>query len=109
MKPTITIEDVSKLDLRIATITAAEEVPGADKLLKLTLDAGDLGTRTIASGIKPWYSVEQLVGKQVIYLANLEPRMFRGVESQGMLLAAGTTEAVLLHPDKPVAPGAALR
>lgn len=109
MKSTITIEDFAKLDLRIATITAAEAVEGADKLLKLTLDVGELGERTIASGIKPWYSPEQLVGKQVVYLANLEPRNFRGVESQGMLIAAGTDEAALLLPDKLLPAGSSLR
>lgn len=110
MKPSISYEDFAKLDLRIAKITAAEPVAGADKLLKLTLDVGELGERTVAAGIKQWYSPEALVGKLVPYLANLEPRELRGVVSQGMLIAAGDTEAILLHPDNPqTAPGTALR
>ncbi len=109
MKPTITYEDFQKLDLRVAKIVSAEPIEGADKLLKLTLDVGELGERTIAAGIKTWYSPEQLVGKTIVYLANLEPRMLRGVESQGMLIAAGEAEAVLLLPDKEVLAGTALR
>jgi methionine--tRNA ligase beta chain len=109
MKPVISYEDFAKLDLRIAKITAAEFVEGADKLLKLTLDVGELGERTIAAGIKQWYSPEELVGKLVPYLANLEPRQLRGVTSQGMLIAAGADEAILLQPDKETAPGTALR
>ena len=109
MKPTIKTDDFAKLDIRMATIIAAEPVEGADKLYKITLDVGDLGQRIIASGIKPWYGTEDLVGKQVIYLANLEPRTLRGIESQGMLIAAGTDRAVLLHPDQPVDNGSSLR
>ncbi len=109
MKPSISYEDFVKLDLRIAKIVAAEPIEGADKLLKLTLDVGELGERTIAAGIKPWYSPEELVGKLVPYLANLEPRQLRGVTSQGMLLAAGLDEAILLLPDKEATPGTPLR
>jgi methionine--tRNA ligase beta chain len=109
MKPTVTYEDFVKLDIRIATIIAAEPIEGADKLLKITLEVGELGERTIAAGIKPWYSPEELIGKQVPYLANLAPRTLRGIESQGMLLAAGADEAILLHPDSKVAPGTAIR
>ncbi len=114
MKDQITYDDFAKLDLRIATIIEVEEIEGADKLWKITLDVGDesdggLGERTIAAGIKPWYSIDQLVGKQIVYLANLEPRMLRGVESQGMLIAAGGEEAVLIHPDKETINGAVLR
>lgn len=114
MKPIITFDDFAKLDLRIATITAAEEIEGADKLWKITLDVGDeesggLGQRTIAAGVKPWYTVDQLVGKQIVYLANLEPRVLRGVESQGMLVAVGGEEAVLILPERQVANGVALR
>ncbi len=91
--PTITYNDFAKLDLRVATVKQAEMVPETDKLIKLTLDVGDeaeggLGERVIVSSIKPWYKPEELVGRQIIYLANLEPREIRGVVSQGMLLAA---------------------
>lgn len=114
MKDQITYEDFTKLDLRIATIIAVEEIESADKLWKITLDVGEesdggLGVRTIAAGIKPWYSSEQLVGKQIVYLANLEPRMLRGVESQGMLIAAGGETAILIHPDKESPVGTLLR
>lgn len=108
-KPEITFDDFMKLEMRVATVLNAEIVEGADKLLKLTLDVGELGQRTVASGIKPWYSPEQLIGKQVIYLANLAPRTFRGVESQGMIIAAGANEASLLHPDKQLQPGDIVR
>lgn len=105
MKDAISYDDFVKLDIRMAKITHAEPIEGADKLLKLTLDVGELGERTVASGIKEWYSPEQLVGKTVVYLANLEPRILRGVESQGMIIAAGGDEAVLLLPEKDIAPG----
>lgn len=110
----INYEDFQKLDLRIAKIVDVEEIEGADKLWKLTLDVGDeeeggLGMRTICAGIKQVYSPEDLKGKLVPYLANLEPKVLRGVESQGMLIATGDEEAVLIHPDKDVSPGSKLR
>ena len=100
-----TYQDFQKLDLRVAKVTAAEYVPKADKLIKITLDAGDLGTRTVLSGIRQWYSVEDLVGKSVIYLSNLEPRVIRGVESQGMILAAGEKDVALLSAIPECDPG----
>ncbi len=110
MKPSINFEDFMKLDIRAATVLAAEEIAGADKLYQLTLDVGELGERTVAAGIKAWYSAEELVGKQVVYLANLEPRLLRGVESQGMILAADNEEsAVLLTPETAVVSGALVR
>lgn len=106
MKPEITYDDFLKLDLRVAKITFAEEIEGADKLLKITLDVGEeIGERTVAAGIKEWYSAEDLVGKTVVYLANLEPRKLRGVVSQGMIIAAGEDTATLLKPDGDVALG----
>lgn len=105
MKDLINYDDFAKLDIRIAKVLNAEPIEGADKLLKLTLDAGELGERTVASGIKQWYSPEDLIGKTVVYLANLQPRTLKGVESQGMIIAAGGEEAVLLLPEKPVNPG----
>jgi methionine--tRNA ligase beta chain len=105
MKDLITYDDFAKLDIRTAKVLHAEPIEGADKLLKLTLDVGELGEKTVASGIKQWYSPEDLIGKTVVYLANLQPRMLRGVESQGMIIAAGGDEAVLLVPEKPAAPG----
>jgi methionine--tRNA ligase beta chain len=108
-KSNIAYDDFAKLDLRVATILAAEPIPGADKLLKITLDAGELGERTVAAGIKAWYQPEDLLGKKVVYLANLAPRTLRGVESQGMIIAAGEAEAILLHPDRAVEAGTKVR
>ncbi len=107
-KTSISYDEFMKLDIRAAKIVAVEPIEGADKLLKITLDVGELGERTVAAGIKAWYDPEELVGKTVTYLANLEPRKLRGVVSQGMLLAAGEN-AALLSPEKPVAPGAVVR
>lgn len=109
-KPTsIAFSDFARLDIRVATVLAAANVDGADRLLCLTLDAGDLGERIVVSGIRPWYSPESLVGKQVVYLANLEPRKIKGILSQGMLLAAGAETAVLLSPESAAPAGAAVR
>ena len=102
----IKFEDFQKLDIRIAKIINVEDVPETDNLLKLTLDVGDLGERTIVSGIKKWYKPDDLVGRLIVYLANLEPKVFKGIESAGMLLAAGEDEAILLSPDKEAETGA---
>ena len=80
-------EDFEKMDIRTATVLAAERVPKTDKLLKLTIDTG-IDTRTIVSGIAEFYSPEDMVGKQIVILANLKPRMLRGIESKGMILMA---------------------
>ena len=75
------------MDLRIAEVVAAEAVEKADKLLKLTVKMGD-ETRTVVSGIRKWFAPEDLVGRKVILVANLKPARLRGIESQGMILAA---------------------
>ncbi|MFC1649441.1 methionine--tRNA ligase subunit beta [Patescibacteria group bacterium] len=108
-KDSMDFEDFQKLDIRMAKITKVEEIEDADKLYKITLDVGELGKRTVAAGIKQWYSPEDLVGKLVPYLSNLEPKTLRGIESQGMILAADDNGAVLLHPTKDVKPGAVVR
>lgn len=105
----IQYDDFAKLDFRIAKVVSAEEIEGADKLLKLTLDVGELGEREVASGIKEWYQPDDLVGKTVVYLANLEPRKLRGIESQGMIIAAGADEAILLVPEKECDPGTVVK
>lgn len=84
----VTIDDFAKLDLRVALVTAVERVPKTEKLLKLSLDLGT-EQRTIVSGIAQFYEAEQLVGKRIVIIANLKPAKIRGVESRGMLLAAG--------------------
>jgi len=107
--PDIAYEDFQKLDLRVAKVTAAERVPKADKLLKLTLDVGG-DQRTVVSGIAAAYAPEAMVGKTVIYLANLTPRKIRGVVSQGMILAAGGDEVLALSGlDRDVPPGTPIR
>lgn len=100
--------DWEKLDLRVAEIKKVEEIKGADKLYKLTLDVGELGERTICAGIKAYYSKEELKGKKIIYFSNLKPRILKGIESQGMLLAASTNEhekVVLISPEKDIEVG----
>jgi len=107
MKPTIQYEDFEKLDLRVAEIKEAEEIENADKLYKLTISLGD-ETRTICAGIKEHYTKEELKNKKIIIIANLAPRKLRGIESQGMLLAAGdkeTNTCILITPEKDITPG----
>ena len=87
----ISIDDFAKVELRVAEIKACEPIKRAKKLLKLTLDDGE-GERTVASGIAPWYSPEDLTGHKVIIVANLKPAKLCGVESQGMILAADNAE-----------------
>jgi len=101
----ITFDDFKKLDLRVAKILSAEKVEGSDKLLKLEIDLGN-EIRQIVAGIGKNYSPEKLVGREIIVVANLEPRKLMGFESQGMLLAANDESGpVLLEPDKEVSPG----
>ncbi len=101
----INIEQFKEIDLRVARVTAAERVEGTDKLLKLQLDLGD-EERQIVSGIAEKYAPEDLVGREIIVVYNLEPKSLKGVESQGMLLAAsGDGFISLLKPDQEVPPG----
>ena len=86
-KPECTFDDFGKMDIRTATVLEAERVPKTDKLLKLTIDTG-IDTRTIVSGIAEYYTPEQMLGKQICILANLQPRKIRGIESKGMILMA---------------------
>lgn len=109
MQDTITIDDFKRLQIRIATVTAAEPVPKSTKLLKLTLDVGG-ETRTIVAGIAEDYAPDQLVGKQIPVLVNLQPALIRGIVSEGMMLAADVDgKAVLLHPDREVPSGSGVR
>ncbi|HRD53431.1 MAG TPA: methionine--tRNA ligase subunit beta, partial [Flavobacteriales bacterium] len=110
-KAAITFDDFAKLDLRVGTITAAERVPKADKLLKLTIDLGEAQPRTVVSGIAQHYAPEQLPGQQVVLVANLEPRKMRGVESQGMVLMAedANGKLVFVQPKDAVGPGGEVR
>ena len=104
---TIAFDDFLKLDIRVATVTACEKVKKSDKLLKFTLDDGTGTPRTIVSGIAKQYTdPEALVGRQVCFIANLAPRMLKGIESQGMILSAEDYDgslslSALEHPVKP--------
>lgn len=106
----INIEDFLKVDVRIGTITEAQKIPEADKLLKLQVDLGD-GSRQIMAGIAESYpNPEDLIGKQIPIIVNLEPRMLRGYESQGMMLATDDGEKIaLIHPSQKVPNGSKLR
>lgn len=110
IKPTITIDDFGKLDLRTATIIAAEKVEKSDKLLKLTLDLG-LEQRTVLSGIAEHFEVDTVIGKRVTLLANLAPRKMRGVESQGMILMAENNDGKLyfVSPENEVQNGQTIK
>lgn len=109
MIETVKFSEWQKLDLRTAKILKAEDVEGADKLYKLTIDLGkELGKRTLVAGIKTYYKKEELIGKNIIVIANLEPRQMKGLVSEGMLLAAGSKEeniCILISPEKSVKPG----
>ncbi len=107
----ITFDDFTKLDLRVGTVLECQKVPKADKLLQFRIDDG-LGGRTIVSGIAQHYSPEELVGKQVCFIANLPPRKLRGIESQGMILSAEdyTTGALrLITPMELLATGSQIK
>ena len=101
--------DWEKIDLRVAEIKEVEEIENADKLWKLKLDIGELGERTICAGIKAFYSKKELIGKKIIYFSNLKSRKLKGIESQGMLLAASNSEhskVVLISPEADIENGA---
>jgi methionyl-tRNA synthetase len=102
----ITLDDFNKIELKIATIKHAEPHPNADRLLVLKIELGS-EERQLVAGIRGHYTVEELIGKQIVVVANLQPAMLRGVESQGMLLAARDGEGiVILTPEKIVSAGA---
>jgi methionyl-tRNA synthetase len=102
----ITIDDFKKVVLKVGKVTEASAHANANKLLVLKVDLGGGEVRQVVSGIKQWYAPEQLVGKSVILVANLAPAMLRGVESQGMVLAATSgDQVILLSPEKDAAPG----
>ncbi len=121
----INFDDFKKIELKIGKILTAEKVEGSDKLIKLMVDFGTTPatpteddptptplkvTRQIVAGIATAYEPESLVGKEFVFVFNLEPKMLKGIESQGMILAATDNGLpVLISPDKPVEPGSGLR
>ncbi len=105
-KNIIPFTDFAKVDLRVARILEVERVEGSDKLLRLQVSLGDEKRRQILAGIGKKYTPEELINREIIVVANLEPRSLMGFESQGMLLAAGDAAGpVLLRPDVEVPPG----
>lgn len=101
----ISFDDFKKLDLRVGKILDVEDVEGADKLYLLTVDIGD-ETRKLVAGIKPWFEKEKLLGKNVVVVVNLEPKVIRGIESRGMILATlFDNDLSLLTTDKEVPAG----
>ena len=104
----VSFEEFKKIDLRVAKILDVEEIPGADRLWKLSIDLGS-EKKTIVAGIKSAYTKEALVGRSIAVVHNLTPSVIRGVESQGMLLAAKDAQGLtLLSLDKDVAPGSSI-
>ncbi len=102
----IDIDDFSKADLRVAEVVSVESVPGADKLYLLKVDLGG-EERQIVAGLKPYYDEREIKGKKIVVIANLKPAVIRGVQSQGMLLAAQSGQKVsLLTVDRDVPSGA---
>lgn len=106
----IEFDTFMKADLRVGTVLECKKVPKADKLLQFLIDDG-MGTRTIVSGIAKYYNPEDLVGKQVCFIANLAPRKLKGIESQGMILSAENADGslVVMEPSAPVVPGAQVK
>ena len=104
------LEDFKKIQLRVGTILAAENHPNADRLLVLKVDVGDGTPRQLVAGIRATYQAADLVGKQVVVVANLQPATLRGVESQGMALAASDGAAIILvSPERPIAAGSTVK
>lgn len=102
----ISIDDVKQVDVRIGTVRVAERVVDTDKLLRLEVDFGEENLRQIVSGIAAYTEPEALVGRQLAFITNLEPRTIRGLESNGMLFAVGSGETfAFLTPDREVPPG----
>ena len=113
MSEEINFNEWEKLDLRVGKILKVEDIEGADKLYKLTIDLGEeIGKRTVCAGIKKYYSKENLAGKKIILFVNLIPRKLKGIESQGMVLAAvDETEdkVILISPEEDIEIGSKVR
>lgn len=106
----ITLEEFKNADIRVGTVVVAELVPDADKLLRLEVDFGEDSNRQIVSGIRDYVSPEEIKGRQLLFIVNLEPRIIRGLVSNGMLLAVGEGDQFsLVVPDKKVNPGSRVR
>jgi len=103
---TVSFDEFKRLDLRIAKVLEARPHPNADKLILLRIDVGGGQQKQIVAGLRQWYQPEELVGKLIVVVNNLQPAMLRGEESNGMLLAATSgDQVILLAPEKPCEPG----
>jgi methionine--tRNA ligase beta chain len=109
----INIDDFKKTELKVGRVLSVEPIEGSEKLLRLQVDLGEVDRpsgRQILSGIAKYYQPVDLVGRQIVVITNLEPRMMMGMESQGMVLAAGNDEVIsLLTPDKDMPAGSEVR
>ena len=110
VKPDVTIDDFARMDIRVGTVIECKRVPKADKLLQFLIDDGTEEKRTIVSGIAKFYEPEQLIGKQICFIANFPPRKLKGVVSQGMILSAENSDGSLtvIGPTGPVTPGSSV-
>lgn len=108
--PEVDYEEFSKIELRVGLVKSAEDVSGSEKLLKLIVDFGD-EERQVIAGIKKFYSPDDLVGKEFIFVTNIQKREIMGLESQAMLLAAEDEDGnmVALRPEKDIAPGSKIK
>ncbi len=103
----VSFNDFKKMDIVLGTVTSVEPHPNADKLYVFKVDLGEEEERTLVAGIRPYYTPEELQGKQLVVVKNLEPATLRGIESRGMLLAAQEGETVVIvSPERPMKPGA---
>lgn len=107
----ITYDDFTRIEIKIGKVVNAEKVPETDKLLKLEVDFSEEKTRTIVSGIAHAISTEDIIGKEVPFVTNLEPRTIRGIESNGMIMVAidENENPVLLNPSQEIKPGSIVR
>ena len=106
----LSIEEFQKLALCVGIVTAAQDHPNADRLLVLTVDVGEAAPRQLVAGIKGSYQAADLIGKQVVVVSNMKPATLRGVESQGMVLAASDgTSIVLVSPERSIKPGSIVK
>ena len=106
----VSVEEFRKLALRVGVITAAADHPNADRLLVLTVDVGGGVSRQVVAGIKGSYQASELIGKSVVVVANMKPATLRGVESQGMVLAASDGSTIILvSPERPIRAGSPVK
>lgn len=103
--PTINIDDFSKVELKVGVVLEAESIEESEKLIKLKVDLGEEKPRQVLAGLKLYYKPEYFIGKQFIFVANLEPRLMMGLESQGMILCTDSEKPIPLKPSSKVVPG----